>query len=414
MLFARWLETLGRHRDRTALIGSGGQLTFGELAEHLAALPEIRGPVIARGGVQEIALAVLQGWRDGQAVLPLEKGALEPQLPAELPPGTAHVKLTPGIAGQPRAVFFTAAQLAADADRLTAAMNLHPGVPNLAAISPAHSYGFSSIILPLLLHGVPVHAVELPFPHLVAEALACHRGMVVPAVPSMWRAWHRSGILKTGGIALAVSAGAPLSLELETAVHESCGLKLHNFYGASECGGISYDSSANPRSSAADLGSPLDGVEVSIHESGRFLVASSSVATGYEVAREGELLGGGMFLTQDSGALAGRSLSLESSGAESINVAGRKIGPAKIEAALMATGLLGRAKVFGLPSQDPERVEEIAALVEIGKGSLDDLRRAAAAALAGWELPRHWLADAGEEEWRLSRTELKRRHSAAR
>ena len=213
---------------------------------------------------------------------------------------------------------------------------------------------------------------------------------------------------------MAVSAGAPLSLELETEVHESCGLKLHNFYGASECGGIYYDSGTAPRSSAADLGSPLDGVEVSVHESGRFLVASSSVALGYESAREGEILGGGVFLTQDSGTLAGHRLSLESSGAESINVAGRKIGPAKIEAALMATGLVERAKVFGLPSQDPERVEEIAALVQIRAASLDDLRHAAAAALAGWELPRHWLADAGEDEWRLSRTELKRRHSAAR
>ncbi len=414
MLFARWLETLGRFSDRTAVLEGGTRWTFGDLAARLAVLPVQEGPVVARGGIAEIALAVLQGWRDGRAVLPLEKGAAVPELPADLPPGTAYLKLTPGIAGQPRAVFFTAAQIAADADRLAAAMELNPGRPNLAAISPSHSYGFSSLILPLLLQGVPVHAVEVPFPRLVAEALACHPGMTVPAVPSMWRAWHRSGILQGGGIALAVSAGAPLSLELETAVYESCGLKLHNFYGASECGGISYDSGTALRTSAADLGSPLDGVEVSVHESGRFLVASSSVALGYESAREGEILGGGVFLTQDSGTLAGHRLSLESSGAESINVAGRKIGPAKIEAALMATGLVERAKVFGLPSQDPERVEEIAALVQIRAASLDDLRHAAAAALAGWELPRHWLADAGEEEWRLSRTELKRRHSAAR
>ena len=411
MLFSRWQETVGRFRDRTAVIEGGEAVSFRELAHRLEHLPRALRPVVAQGGVAEIALRVLQGWRDGQAVLPLEKAAPEPELPPVLPGGTVHLKLTPGIAGKPRAVFFTQDQIAADADRLAEAMELRHEVPNLASISVTHSYGFSNIMLPLLLHGVPVHAVEVPFPRVVADALAAHGRMTVPAVPSLWRAWHRSGILQTPGIALAVSAGAPLSLELETAVFESCGLKLHNFYGASECGGISYDGSATPRSSAADLGTPLAGVAVRMHESGRFLVESSSVALGYEAAREGELLGDGTFLTQDFGRCEEGRLFLESSGAESINVAGRKIGPAKIEAALMATGLIERARVFGVPSQDPERVEEIAALVEMKAAPLDHLRHAASAALAGWELPRHWLAEGGDELWHLTRTELKQRHS---
>lgn len=412
LLHERWLDTLGKNRGRIAIIEGQDQWTFGDLADRLAAMAPAPGPVFARGGVPDIAVAALRGWRDGQAVLPLEKDAPEPRLPAELPTGTAHLKLTPGIAGKPRAVFFSGAQIAADADRLVSAMGLCPEIPNLAAASVTHSYGFSSIILPLLLHGVPVHAVEVPFPRVVAEALAAHEGMVVPAVPSMWKAWHRSGILKGAKIAMAVSAGAPLSLELETTVHETCGLKLHNFYGTSECGGISFDASETPRSSAADLGTPFDGVAVSVHESGRFLVASTSVALGYESARETELLGEGSFLTQDFGRIDQDRLLLESSGAESINVAGRKIGPAKIEAALIGTGLVERAKVFGIPSHDPERVEEITAMVSLKASSLDDLRHAAAGALAGWELPRHWVTDAPEEDYRLSRTDLKRRHQS--
>lgn len=409
MLFSRWQETLARFRNRTAVIENGDVWTFADLAERLEGTGPAREIVFARGGVADIAVATLRGWRDGQAVLPLEKDAAGPELPAVFPEGTAHLKLTPGIAGKPRAVFFSSEQIAADADRLAAAMGLRHETPNLAAASVSHSYGFSSIILPLLLHGVPVHAVEVPFPRLVADALGAHDGMVVPAVPSMWRAWHRSGILDVAKIAMAVSAGAPLSLELETAVYEGCGLKLHNFYGASECGGISFDRSETPRSSPTDLGTPLDGVRVSVHESGRFLVASSSVAIGYESTREGELLGNGHFLTQDFGWIEVEQLLLESSGAESINVAGRKIGPAKVEAALVATGLIEKAKVFGVPSHDPERVEEITALVQLKAGSLDDLRLAASTFLAGWELPRHWVTDADEEAWRLGRAELKKR-----
>ncbi|WP_265594296.1 AMP-binding protein [Haloferula sp. BvORR071] len=416
MPYSRWLQTLGRFSDRIAIIDGADTWTFADLAERLAATPIAHGPVLARGGVPDIAVATLRGWRDGQPVLPLEKDATEPELPAEMPAGIAHLKLTPGIAGKPRAVFFTAEQICADGDRLTAAMELSPAVPNLAAISVTHSYGFSSIILPMLLHGVPVHAVEVPFPRVVADALAMHDRIVLPAVPSIWRAWHRSGILAEASsrIALAVSAGAPLSLELETAVFESCGLKLHNFYGASECGGISFDTSATPRNCASDLGSPLDGVSVSVHDSGRFLVASSSVARGYTETRPGEILGDGRFLTQDFGSIAGgQRLQLGSSGAESINVAGRKIGPAKIEAVLMATGMITRAKVFGVPAHDPERVEEITALVELEPDVLlEDLRQLVLAKLAGWECPRHWVTDAADDQWRMGRAELKARFSA--
>jgi acyl-coenzyme A synthetase/AMP-(fatty) acid ligase len=409
MLFSRWQATHSRFRHAPAIHEGGRSLSFGDLAERLSALPVARAPVVARGGAADLAVAVLQGWRDGQAVLPLESAAPVPELPARLPDGTAHLKLTPGIEGMPRAVFFSAGQIAADADRLVAAMGLRPAIPNLAAISLTHSYGFSSILLPLLLHGVPVHAVEVPFPKVMADAIDAHDAVVIPAVPSMWRAWHRAGFLRPEKIALAVSAGAPLSLELERAVFEACGLKLHNFYGASECGGISYDAGDTPRTCPGDLGTPLDGVAVTLDETGRFRVASSSVALGYEAPRQGEVLGGGIFLTHDHGRIEGRHLRLESSGAESINVAGRKIGPAKIEAALMATGLVERARVFGVPSHDPERVEEITALVTLKSGGLEQLRHSAAARLAAWEMPRHWIADADEANWARSRADLKKR-----
>ena len=409
MLFSRWQETVSRFRHAPAVFESGRTLTFGDLAGRLATLPTAASTVIARGSVADVAIAVLQAWRDGQAALPLEASAAIPGLPADLPAETAHLKLTPGIEGKPRAVFFTADQIAADADRLAAAMNLRPGIPNLAAISVTHSYGFSSILLPLLLHGVPVHAVEVPFPKVMADAIEAHDAVVLPAVPSMWRAWHRAGFLRPEKIALAVSAGAPLSLELEHAVFANGGLKLHNFYGASECGGISFDASDTPRSSAADLGAPLDGVAVTLDPSGRFHIASTSVALGYEDARPGEVLGCGVFLTQDHGRIEGGQLLLESSGAESINVAGRKIGPAKIEAALMATGLLEEARVFGVPSHDPERVEEITALVKLKSGSLEQLRQRMFGTLEGWEMPRHWIADADARIWDLSRADLKKR-----
>jgi long-chain acyl-CoA synthetase len=411
MLWEAWQEVLADNADRVAIWHAAGSLTFHELDRLAAGSPEISRLHVARGGLPDVAVATLRAWQQCAVLLPLERDASLPDLAVEdFPPGTAHLKLTPGIEGQPRAVYFTAAQMAADAARLVRAMSLTPQVPNIAAISVTHSYGFSSIVLPLLLHGIPAHCVEVPFPRMVADALNAHEKAVLPAVPSMWKAWIRAGCLNREKIALAISSGAPLSLELERAAWETCGLKLHNFYGTSECGGISYDASSAPRTCAEDLGLPLPGVEVSVSPEGRLTVRSSSVALGYQASRPDESLGDGHFITRDTGRIVDGRLMLENSGADSINVAGRKIGPSKIEAVLMATGLLERVRVHGVRSQDAERVEEIVALIQLSPGaSVQDLKHAAAERLAGWELPRRWTIPADAADWTASRADLKRR-----
>ena len=392
MLYLRWLETSRRFASRPAIYDGGDVMSFAELAAAVDAAPGVTAPVIARTGTPAFFVDILRAWRDGQAVIPVEKEAPEPVLPRLPMDDVRLVKHTPGASGIPRGIFLTDVQVAADADRLVAAMKLTPEIPNLAVISLAHSYGFSNVLLPLLLHGVPVHLVPVPFPRMVEEAFQQHAAMVVPAVPSMWRAWHRSGILKNAPIRLALSAGAPLALALEQEVFAAAGLKIHNFYGASECGGIAYDASETPRESAGLLGELLPGVRVEIRDDGRISVASDAVATCYDAPRPDDMLGGGVYLTRDLGCIdATGNLRLTGTTGGAINVAGRKVSPAKLEAAILSTGLVRRLKVFGIPSSDPERFEEIAAEVEIRPGiTLDELKSAAHGKLQSWEMPRHW------------------------
>ncbi len=392
MLYQRWLETSRLHATRPAIFEGGQIVTFSDLSDALAKLPESSGPVIARSGSADFFLQILRAWRDGQAVIPVERDAPEPLLKRPPTEGTCLVKYTPGASGIPRGIFLNASQILADADRLAAAMDLTPDVPNLGVISLAHSYGFSNVVLPLLFHGVPVHLAPVPFPRVVEEIFNAHASVVVPAVPSMWRAWHRAGILTGAPIRLALSAGAPLALALENDVFAASGLKIRNFYGASECGGISLDTRDTPRESADDVGTPLPGVEVSISECGRIVVKSTSVATGYDCPRGDDQLGGGIYQTRDLGFLdpAGR-LHLAGTLGGAINVAGRKISPAKVEAAIISTGLVRSVKVFGTRSSDAERHEEISATVELTPGTpLDALKQAATGVLQNWEMPRHW------------------------
>jgi acyl-coenzyme A synthetase/AMP-(fatty) acid ligase len=318
------------------------------------------------------------------------------------------VKYTPGASGIPRGIFLTAAQVIADADRLVAAMRLKPDAPNLAVISLAHSYGFSNVVLPLLLHGVPARLLPVPFPRVLEEAFHQHSTVVLPAVPSMWRAWQRAGILNNAPVRLAISAGAPLALGLERQVFEETGLKIHNFYGASECGGIAFDSTESPRESAEILGTPLPGVRVDIGRDGRLQITSDAVATCYDAPRPEDLLENGVYLTRDLGFLnSSGAVHLTGTTGGAINVAGRKISPAKVEAAILATGLVLRVKVLGIPSSDPERFEEIAALVEAHTGVTPAaLKSAVADRLKLWEIPRQWKFS--REGWYLDTAELRR------
>lgn len=395
MLYRQWLETVDRHADRVAVWDGGRSWTFASLAREVAKVPVAGGPVVARTGGVGFLATVIAAWRDEQAVIPVEAGAPEPRLACAPGPEIRLVKYTPGASGIPRGIFVTGPQLAADVRRIATAMNLGPDHVNLGVVSPAHSYGFSNLVLPLVCMGMPLSMVSAPFPRVVEAEFRRHPGMWVPAVPSIWRAWLRSGILRGSGIGLAISAGAPLPLKLERELFEDSGIKIHNLYGTSECGVIAYDGGDLPRSSADLLGSPLPGVSVRIDESSRIWVSSDAVADGYDAPRPDDHLRDGVYRTRDLGSRDDEgNLHLLGTTGDAINVAGRKVSPAKVEAALVATGLVAAASVHGVPSRDPERFEEIVAEVRMVPGaSLDALKSAAVGRLQLWELPRHWTVD---------------------
>jgi long-chain acyl-CoA synthetase len=392
MPYQRWLETSRRYAAHPAIFGGECVVTFADLAAAVSKAPRASSPVVARSGSLDFFVEILRAWRDGQPVMLVERDTAEPVLASPPPVGTRLIKHTPGGAGVSRGIFFSGSQVIADGDRLTAAMALTPAVPNLAVISLSHSYGFSNIVLPLILHGVPLHLAGVPFPRAIEEIFNQHPSLVVPAVPPMWRAWQRAGILAGAPISLALSAGAPLTLALEEEVFATAGLKIRTFYGASECGGISLDTTATPRTTASGVGTPLPGVVVTTAPDGRLLVASSSVGSGYDAPSAEDLLADGQHLTRDLGFLdASGSVHLTGSLGSAINVAGRKVSPAKIEAALFATGLVSRAKVSGIASQDPERCQEISAAVSLLETTtLSHLKAAVCKHLLSWELPRHW------------------------
>ena len=413
MLYERWREIARARREEIALrdLAQGRAWTFRELAEQTeAAAPSTHDLAHPQGGSAAFVFAVLRAWREGRVVCPLEVGQAPPGVPIP-PPGIVHLKTTSATTGVPRVVALTAAQLAADADNIVETMGLRPDWPNLGVISLAHSYGFSNLVAPLLLHGIPLFLLDSPLPEAVRRAAASAPRLTLPAVPALWRAWHEAGAIPPN-IGLAISAGAPLPLPLEQAVFAATGLKLHNFYGATECGGIAYDATNTPRDDASCVGGPMKNVALSANGDGWLEVRGPAVAEIYW-HEPGADLANGCYRTSDLVELNDGRVFLRGRASEQINIAGRKVSPETIERALLAHSLVRDCLVFGVPSADAERGESIVVcIVARAAVTSETLRQFLLPKLPAWQLPREWRfvgALDANERGKLSRAEWRRK-----
>ncbi len=394
MLESRWRAVVATRPGAIALrdAATGAVWTFAELvaAADREPAPDATRPVFPVGDGPGFILTVLRAWRSGAVVCPLETGQPAPALPLP-PPDIAHLKLTSGTTGDAKCVALTAAQLAADADAIVGTMGLEPGSPNLGAISLAHSYGFSNLVLPLLLHGIPLVLAASPLPAAVVAAarLAGGAPLTLPAVPAMWRAWHGADAIPTG-VRLAISAGAALPLSLEEDVFARRGLKIHNFLGASECGGIAYDRTDTPRPDPALVGTALDGVRLHCEPGGQLCVTGPAVAESYWPESR-ESLAGGRYRTGDLVELTTEgSLFLRGRSGDVINVAGRKVTPERIEEELRRHPAVRECLVLGLPAGDA-RGETVAAIVAGSPATgVAELRDFLLARLPAWQVPKVW------------------------
>jgi hypothetical protein len=221
MLYDRWQHIARTHRHELALrdCASDRAWTFADLAaETEKGSSGAEQIVFPQGHTATFILAVLRGWRENQIVCPLEPGQAPPLLGRDALPRTQadrQVSSTNKIIHQ----------IVADMENVVATMGLRRDWPNLGVISLAHSYGFSNLVTPLLLHGIPLILAPAPLPETVRQAAAFAAHLTLPAVPAMWRAWHVANAIPPN-VRLAISAGAPLPLALEQEIFAQCGLSI--------------------------------------------------------------------------------------------------------------------------------------------------------------------------------------------
>jgi long-chain acyl-CoA synthetase len=413
MLYDRWREIAREYADEIALhdLPAARRWTFAEL-DAAAQMRETNDAVVfPTGSGAEFVLSILRAWRHGQITCPLESNQSRPEFPLPFSHIT-HLKLTSATSGAPKLVAFTAAQLAADAENIVATMKLRRDWPNLAFISLAHSYGFSNLITPLLLHGIPLVLGGAPLPEIVRAAGEQFSALTLPAVPALWRAWHDADAISKS-VRLAISAGAPLPLSLEEEIFRQRDLKVHNFYGATECGGIAYDNSTAPRTDSACVGSAMANVSLSLNRDGCLEVRGRNVGEGYWPSVICSLADS-VYVTSDVAELKDGLVFLRGRASDVINVAGRKVSPESIERVLASHPAVRECLVFGVPSDDAQRGESIVACVARRNGATaEELRKFLLERTESWQVPREfWFVDSLEANQRgkLSRAEWRGRY----
>ena len=424
MLYDRWREVVSDFSNEIALrdFASGRQWTFAQLDSLTAAPPSPEGSlshpmgegqaegVFPQGPAIDFITTILKGWKSGAIVCPLESGQGRPHFPRPAK-NIAHLKITSASTGPARLVAFTADQLAADARNIIETMGLRRDWPNVGVISLAHSYGFSNLITPLLLHGIPLVVANSPLPESVGAALREIGNATLAGVPALWRPWFEAGVLSSQNVRLAISAGAPLPVSLERDIFDRRGIKVHNFYGSTECGGIAYDTSDKPRTDPGYAGLPMKNVELSVADDGCLEVRGDAVGENYWPQPDNRLVHP-RFRTTDLAEIIDGAIYLRGRATDVINIAGRKISPETIETVLLKHPSVRQCVVFGVPEKDRER---IVACVAADPSTADDLKHFLINHLPAWQVPRDfWFVQQlpTDQRGKLPRAVLRERYLA--
>ncbi len=426
-ILTAWRGVLATRGDDPAILAADGNVarTFAEIEAEARGMEVAfeRLPAAAAVGVQFgndacFPALLLALWRRGLVPVPLDRslgkdavasalgvcGAAALVLP-NLREGIAvqrradafaidadFLKLTSGTSGAPRAIRFRAAQLLADCEAVCDTMGIGAGDLNFGVIPWSHSYGFSNLLTPLLCRGVSVVASDERLPRALLDGLARTGATVFAGLPVLFQKLAEIEAAPPLKLRLCISAGAPLSTATAEKFRARFGVKIHGFYGSSECGGIAYDAS-DAAAPEGCVGEPVRGVRL-VHDAatGRVEVRGPAVGEGYFPDPDDGVLGGGRFVPGDLVERTPHGFVLAGRVSDFINVAGRKLNPAEVEACLRKIAGVRDAMVFGMPSA--ARGEEPVACVA-GDVTAGTLQQFCGANLAAWQVPRDfWIVEA--------------------
>lgn len=402
-----WLQTAQKTPEKIVLqeAHTETQWTAQELTtaacRHAASLPCRAGHIVAfcLPNTAEWLILFLALQKNGAAALPLD-ASLPPQAWREtarrlgahflwnegkitrlqrtspLPKDVCCIKTTSGTTGQSQPLLCGTKNLLADGKNIIATMKIRAGDTNLGLIPFGHSYGLGNLVMPLLIQGTAIVCADCFVPRQISGWLQKFQATVFPSVPAVFEILAQlPSAVRLHPLRLPISAGAPLTPKTAQLFYKKYGLKIHNFYGSSETGGICYDASGNASLSGRSVGKPLQNVRVQLRKN-RVHVASQAVLAPRSQIILADL---GEWNRRKELRLVGRAVPVA-------NIGGKKASPAEIETALR--NILGVSDAWVTVTCKKNR-DYLAAAVATNL-SLAVIEKKLAQKIAPWKMPRFW------------------------
>jgi long-chain acyl-CoA synthetase len=419
---AAWAKVLQRYGQQTAIYGNDGEAlrTFVDIeSERIAWRDKLSS--FSKGSALLVQLAEDASWpaiflatldlslvtipletevagqqldnvvnvtRPHAAIRAKELSRLHSDPPDWTAPQPDLLKITSGTTGLPRAIRFRESQLFNDCRNICSSMGLLPEDVNFGAIPFAHSYGFSNLITPLLYQGTRFVCSRDRLPRAIYRHIEESEATVLPATPAIFQALSAlNDCDRLGAIRICISAGAPLPAETVQQFYHRYKLRIHSFYGSSECGGIMFDREGRLDAPSGFVGTPMDGVQITRLQNDRIEITGTNVGDGYFPDQDPETLQTGRFRPGDLVRWLGESAQLYGRASDFINIAGKKIHPSLVEEHIRKLAGVIEVIAFGVPS--PNRNEDLVALVMSNPPvSRQTLEAHCRAGLADWQVPR--------------------------
>ncbi|MFD7845077.1 class I adenylate-forming enzyme family protein [Nocardia sp. NPDC059764] len=309
------------------------------------------------------------------------------------------IHCTSGSTGEPKGIVLSQSAIMARVRSWSREIALGPDDVVLCALPLWHCHGIDILTLPALLSGstiVYARAARLTGRGL-ARMIKAHEVSVVSGLPVMYQMLAATSGVEPAALAslrVAITGSAPIAADTQAVFRERFGLPLRQVYGLSEIGALTHDAACM---GAGTIGKPLLDTEfrlapVEVFADGEQLselyVRGPSLARGYyrDAAAESEMFVDGWLRTHDLIEVRPEGWYVRGRMSTFINVAGSKVAPLEVEAAVRECDGVLDCAVVGV--SDGANGEQIAALIVVDSAvELDHVRRQASSRLLPYQLP---------------------------
>lgn len=320
-------------------------------------------------------------------------------------PGDFVVHCTSGSTGEPKGIVMSQSAIDARVRLWAGDLELTSRDVVLCALPLSHCHGIDVLTLPTLIRGGTVvfaRAGRLTGRGL-AHRIAQSAITVVSGLPIMYQLLTEAvsaSAAQLDSLRLTISGSAPLPVSTQQLFHDRFDKPLRQVYGLSEIGVICYDRSYV---GGGSVGLPVSGIEWRLEpQSARdsdgaplyeLHVRGPALARGYyrDPAAEAEMFEDGWLRTRDLLRADEEGWYVRGRLSGFINVAGNKVGPLEVEAALRECPGVRESAVLGVP--DATGAESVAALIVADRETAFDLaevKRDLAGRLRSYQLPQQY------------------------